>query len=343
MSTDKHLDELGEAARLAGSIVTERVDAIVAGAERRAEEIRNEAQRELGEAARRAGTIVTEQIDTIVERAERQAQEIRDEAERDGEEKRRVAVASAQLLLERIGGLERPLGELVMSIRGEMERVAGELGNGNHVDAQAAAIPAETDGSEGLAVDGPPQDAPEAPPVDAVEVTEPESEPEEPLTPPQSSTPEAEPEPVATPEPAADEAEPQAAAPDAESDAAATPEAELPDGSENAPSADSPKQDDARPPAIPVTFPSASKSASEGKPGRGLRTRLGSKRAKSGIFISKEGHCAVCQRTFMAGSPENLELSGWRVNGDVGLCPDCQSEDWQLPEGARLPFRRGGS
>lgn len=326
MSTDKHLDELGEAARRAGSIVTERVDAIVAGAERRAEEIRNEAQRELGEAARRAGSIVTEQIDAIVERAERQAQEIRDEAERDGEEKRRVAVASAQLLLERIGGLERPLGELVMSIRGEMERVAGELGSGNHVDAQAAAIPPEADGSQGLGVDGLLHEAPEAPPVDATEVTEPESEPEEPLTPPQSSTPEDEPEAMASPE--------------IEPDAAGTPDDEP---SENDPSAYPRNPRDARPPAIPVTFPSASKSASEGKPSRGLRMRLSSKRTKNGIFISKEGHCAVCQRAFMAGSVENLELSGWRVSADVGLCPDCQSEDWQLPDGARLPFRRGGS
>jgi len=73
---------------------------------------------------------------------------------------------------------------------------------------------------------------------------------------------------------------------------------------------------------------------------RGLFRRL--RRSRGGSFISIQGYCAVCQRAFMAGSEENLELSGWRVTGDVGLCPECQSEGWQLPEGARLPFRRGG-
>jgi hypothetical protein len=61
------------------------------------------------------------------------------------------------------------------------------------------------------------------------------------------------------------------------------------------------------------------------------------------VFITTEGHCAVCQRTYMAGTEETLRQSGWRVNGDVGLCPECQSDGWQLPEGARLPFRRGGT
>ena len=74
---------------------------------------------------------------------------------------------------------------------------------------------------------------------------------------------------------------------------------------------------------------------------RGLFARL--RRSRSRAFISTQGYCAVCQRAFMAGSEENLGLSGWRVSGDVGLCPDCQSDGWQLPEGARLPFRRGGS
>ena len=61
-----------------------------------------------------------------------------------------------------------------------------------------------------------------------------------------------------------------------------------------------------------------------------------------GVFITTQGNCAVCQRSLMAGSEENLRNSGWQVSGDVGLCPDCQNERWQLPEGARLPFRPGG-
>lgn len=60
-------------------------------------------------------------------------------------------------------------------------------------------------------------------------------------------------------------------------------------------------------------------------------------------FITSPGHCAVCQRSFIAGSVEDLKASGWQTTDDVGLCPDCQQDDWQLPEGARLPFRRGGT
>lgn len=44
----------------------------------------------------------------------------------------------------------------------------------------------------------------------------------------------------------------------------------------------------------------------------------------------------------MAGSAENLLLSGWKVSEDMGVCPECQADGWQLPDGARLPFRRGG-
>jgi hypothetical protein len=62
-----------------------------------------------------------------------------------------------------------------------------------------------------------------------------------------------------------------------------------------------------------------------------------------GTFITTQGYCVVCHRAFMAGSEESLALSGWSVTGDVGLCPDCQAEGWQLPEGGHLPFRRGGS
>ncbi len=95
---------------------------------------------ELGDAARRAGSIVTGHIEALVEGAERQAEGIRDDAQRDADHKRREAIASAQMLLERINALERPLGELVLSIRGEMERVAGELETGDHVEADAKRI-----------------------------------------------------------------------------------------------------------------------------------------------------------------------------------------------------------
>ena len=94
------------------------------------------------------------------------------------------------------------------------------------------------------------------------------------------------------------------------------------------------------PPAagVPTAEPTPAPAAPKRRPGLFRRLR----RSRKGSFISIQGYCAVCQRAFMAGSEENLELSGWRVTGDVGLCPECQSEGWQLPEGARLPFRRGG-
>lgn len=331
MSTDNDRSELGEAARRAGSIVTEQIDSIVKRAERRAEEIRNEAERELGEAARRAGSIVTEHIDAMVAGAERRAYEIENEAQRDAEDKRRAAIGSAQTLLERIGALERPLGELVLDIRGEVERVSGELGSGNHVDGQAAAIPAETDADQSSPVDAVPDEAPEAPRADTTDPPEPQPQGEEESDRSPSSAGEAAPQ--ATMEPESD----AAATPDLDLEAAAITEVESPVEAETDPAAEDTERDDARPPDIPVTVPSETKS------GRGRFTRRSPKQTKKGTFITKEGHCAVCQRTFMARSVINLEASHWRVNGDVGLCPGCQGEGWKLPDGARLPFRRGGS
>ena len=274
---------------------------------------------DLGEAGRRAGSIVTEHIDAIIASAERRAEEIRREGERDAEAKRRAAIASAQVLLERINALERPLGELVVSIRGEMDRLAGELESGDHVDAQATAIPAELESTD-AEVDSALQAELDAAPPDNASVPEPEAN--------GSTASETEP---ATPDPE----------PDAEAEIEA--EAEPPVEVDSAAVADSAEDPDAGPPSIPVTFPSEQPTDSSGKSRRSRRSRRGPKRDKKGVFISREGHCAVCQRTFMAGSTENLEASGWRVSGDVGLCPDCQGEGWQLPDGARLPFRRGGS
>ena len=74
----------------------------------------------------------------------------------------------------------------------------------------------------------------------------------------------------------------------------------------------------------------------------GLLSRMG-RRGKKGLFVTTPGHCAVCHNTFMAGSEEELRASGWKVTGDVGLCPEDQADGWQLPEGAVLPFRRGGA
>ena len=84
--------------------------------------------------------------------------------------------------------------------------------------------------------------------------------------------------------------------------------------------------------------PSPVLSPDEGKRGSFLRLRR-TKRPE-GSFITVEGSCAICRRTFIAGSEDEFAHSGWRAVGDVGLCPDCQADGWQLPDGARLPFRR---
>jgi hypothetical protein len=79
----------------------------------------------------------------------------------------------------------------------------------------------------------------------------------------------------------------------------------------------------------------------EGPPfGRKRKRRGWLKRRKSALFITTSGQCAVCYRGFAAGSEEALAESGWKISGELGLCPQCQSEGWQLPEGARLPYRR---
>ena len=262
---------------------------------------------ELADSARRAGNIVTEHIDQIVAVAERRADEIRDEAQRDADNKRRAAIGSAQILLERISALERPLADMVLTIRGEMERVTAELENGHHTDSHATAIPAELNRNHHPDVEH------EAPAASEESEPEPEVEEQPELEHPEAVTAEH----PSTPEEEAQPAEPSAGA------AASS----------------------------PGTMPAAEGAARRGLFGRKragasepkARREPKTKRAKKGAFITREGHCAVCQRTFMAGSAENLEMSGWAVSGNVGLCPECQDEDWQLPEGARLPFRRGGN
>lgn len=96
---------------------------------------------------------------------------------------------------------------------------------------------------------------------------------------------------------------------------------------------------DSAPPAAPVDL--GEPSTGEGAKGRFLARRK--PKRQRGSSVSVEGSCAICGRAFKAGSQEELSRSQWKVSGDVGLCPACQAERWQLPEGARVPFRRGGS
>jgi hypothetical protein len=46
--------------------------------------------------------------------------------------------------------------------------------------------------------------------------------------------------------------------------------------------------------------------------------------------------CAVCGRAPLANEED---LEGWSGTGKLSVCPDCQHEGWQLPAGARVPYR----
>ena len=74
----------------------------------------------------RRGT-VNKHIDSILQRAEREAEAIRRAAERDAEDTLREAVKAAQRLLDRLDGLEFPLGSLVADLRQETEEVSRQL------------------------------------------------------------------------------------------------------------------------------------------------------------------------------------------------------------------------
>ena len=279
LTSNQQLDELGEAARRAGTIVTEYIDSIVASAELRAEEIRQAGQRdrEAGERAREAG----EQDKQL--------------SERDAEQVRRDAFESASRVFDRIQALERPLGELVHTLRVELDRVGMELEGGSYqpaisAEAESARLSFEEPAVEEIQDAEEVHDVQEVPDVEEVHEAE-----------------------------AVQEQAPAAEAPE---------EAETPSEPVE------PKM------FIPGRGRDTPPPPKEKKPKRRIFGRKDP--SPKGVFITTEGHCAVCQKTFMAGSEEEFERSGWRANGDIGLCPDCQADSWQLPDGARLPFRRGG-
>jgi outer membrane biosynthesis protein TonB len=180
-------------------------------------------------------------------------------------------------------------------------------------------------GERGAAVEVPPEAVTEEPQVETPAPPEPEPTPPEPEPEPEPEPTPPEPEPTPPPEPAAAEE---------------TQVREEQPAEEPAPVQEPPAEE--RPAAAMGGEPAVAAAPQEPtRRRRGLLRRMVQPRA-SRLFVSEPGQCAVCNRTLMAGSEEALQSSGWRVSGDVGLCPQCQSEGWQLPEGARLPFRRGG-
>jgi len=247
--------------------------------------LRRGRSRLMPDAARRASALVTEEAEAHVQRAERQAEEIRRDAEREAQTTRRDAVESARRVLERIDALERPLAELVMTLREEVDGVLGEIEA--PVDVESVALPSANDHGHAEVPADPPTPAPAVPSADGP-------------------------------------TKPQGARPEPRSES--VPE-DLPHTGQGSPGA-------------PLAEPAAKPWSERWGVLSRLRPRSGDGRE---VFVTTEGNCAVCQTAFMAGDEESLRTSGWRVSGEVGLCHTCQNDGWQLPEGARLPFRPAGS
>jgi hypothetical protein len=313
VGTEQQLNDLGEAARRAGTIVTGYIDSIVADAERRAEDIRQAGQRD-----RQAGA--------------RDGERARKAGAHDAERARREAFESASRVFERIQALERPLGELAHTLQVEMDRVGHEL-EGEAYE-ETLAISAEADGASSEVEEI--HDAEEVEEIhDAEEV--PEAEEVDETAQPEEAE-EAEEVPEAEEAPKAEEVDEAEQAPEP---------AQFQETRESERVEEVPEADEAGAAPEPAMFiPGQGPERLRAKGPKEKKPRRWSLRRKpsitKGAFITTEGHCAVCQKTFMAGSQEAFDASGWRANGDVGLCPDCQADSWQLPEGARLPFRRGG-
>jgi hypothetical protein len=67
---------------------------------------------------------------------------------------------------------------------------------------------------------------------------------------------------------------------------------------------------------------------SDGSKPRRRRRRFGRRRALP--------QCAVCGRAANEGDDD---LDRWQRVGRVSLCPACQADGWQVPEGASVPYR----
>jgi hypothetical protein len=50
--------------------------------------------------------------------------------------------------------------------------------------------------------------------------------------------------------------------------------------------------------------------------------------------------CAVCQRDSPRQAKRELSRSGWAINGQCNLCPDCRSAGWHVSASGGVPFRQ---
>lgn len=107
---------------------------------------------------------------------------------------------------------------------------------------------------------------------------------------------------------------------------------ELADGGASAPAEQPPPAP--APPAPPLALPHHAHTDGAADLKRRRRTRRGLP------FVVEPGACAVCGRTLQVASPQELAETGWQVHDGMSVCDQCQSEGWQLPAGAGVPFRR---
>jgi vacuolar-type H+-ATPase subunit E/Vma4 len=70
--------------------------------------------------------MVAEQVRSIIDAAEKRAAEIRRNAERDAETMRKDAVEAAHHILDRLDAIEGPLGEMVTSLRREADSLTAQ-------------------------------------------------------------------------------------------------------------------------------------------------------------------------------------------------------------------------
>jgi len=78
------------------------------------------------------------------------------------------------------------------------------------------------------------------------------------------------------------------------------------------------------------SMPHADPPASPKRPARPRRGGLFGRRRRA------LPPCAVCGRSAEDGDEE---LDRWQRVGRVSLCPDCQAQGWQVPEGGSVPYR----
>lgn len=59
-------------------------------------------------------------------------------------------------------------------------------------------------------------------------------------------------------------------------------------------------------------------------------------------FFDQPGRCSACGNELLVGTAKELAASGWTVQREAALCPDCQAEGWRLSQESIAYRRRAG-